>query len=336
MSSWNSPGSRHDFPHPQVTQSSPNRQFRSLFRPFKRCFQMCAEVMMPPMLAISRPSGKTLALSYERYSRWIIPAVRVLLVIAVANVAAELVWSLIPVPAAGKWRPAPADTTSTTASNGLHLDTIIGARLFGLYQPQGTNLAAAPDTRLNLTLLGIFAGTRKEESRAVISQEGGDEKPFAIGDDVVKGATLQAIFPDRVILSRGGELETLRLDKDKPSSGSGFVAPAATDSAGNTAQLSQIRQQVLQDPNKAAEFIRVQPANVGGQMKGYRIYPGANPAIFNSAGLHAGDLVTAVNGIQLNDTQKALKMLNDLSQASSVSLVIDRGGQQQTINVSFN
>jgi general secretion pathway protein C len=46
--------------------------------------------------------------------------------------------------------------------------------------------------------------------------------------------------------------------------------------------------------------------------------------------------VTAVNGVQLDDTQKAMQMLSDLSKAGSVSVVIDRGGQPQTINVTFN
>ena len=53
-------------------------------------------------------------------------------------------------------------------------------------------------------------------------------------------------------------------------------------------------------------------------------------------GLRPGDLVTAVNGIQLNDTQTALQMLNDLSRAPNVTLTIERGGQVQTVNVSLN
>lgn len=291
---------------------------------------------MPGMFTLSFPSGKATLMAYERHGRWIIPAVTALLVAGVACTAAQLVWTLVPVPQVGQWRAAPAATSFAPAA-GPKLETILDARLFGLYQPTVSpqDQQAAPDTRLNLTLVGIFAGTQGRQSRAVIVPQGGEEKPFAIGDDVVKGVSLQAIFPDRVILSRGGQLETLRLDRDQPNSGSGFVASSSVPE-GISAQLTQIRQQILQNPNRAAEYLRVQPAMVNGQMTGYRIYPGSNPAIFNGSGLHPGDLVTSVNGIQLNDTQKALQMLNDLSNASSVSLVVDRGGQQQTINVSFN
>ncbi len=284
------------------------------------------------MLTFPEQLEKTLSQGYERHVRWLIPAVQVLLLVAIAIAAARLIWSLIPTPESARWRPAPVQMSNAGQDAGPKLDVILGARLFGIYQPQAANLDAAPDTSLNLTLLGIFAGTRKEESRALIGQPDGDEKPYSIGQDVVSGVNLQAIFADRVVLSRNGQLETLRLDKDKP--GAGFTGVSME--GGTATQLSQVRQELLADPNKAAEYIRVQPVNVGGQMKGYRVYPGQNQTLFNNAGLRPGDLVTSVNGIQMDDTQKAMQMLSDLSKAGSVSVVIDRGGQPQTINVTFN
>lgn len=285
------------------------------------------------MLTFPEQLEKTLSQGYERHVRWLIPAVQLLLLMAIAIAAARLVWSLVPTPQSARWQPAPVQAANSTQDAGPKLDVILGARLFGVYQPQASNLDAAPDTNLNLSLLGIFAGTRKEESRALIGQPNGDERPYSIGQDVVNGVNLQAIFADRVVLSRNGQLETLRLDKDKPSAAfTGESSPAANGAP----SLAQVRQELLSDPNKAAEYIRVQPVNIGGQMKGYRVYPGQNQSLFNNAGLHPGDLVTSVNGIQLSDTQKAMQMLSDLSKAGSANLVIDRGGQPQTINVNFN
>ena len=82
------------------------------------------------------------------------------------------------------------------------------------------DLAAAPDTNLNLTLLGILSNGSNDKdsrSRALISAQGGEEKPYSVGDDVSRGVQLTAIFPDRVILNRNGKLETLRLDKESTS-----------------------------------------------------------------------------------------------------------------------
>ena len=290
--------------------------------------------MIEVMLELPHHFNKKLANAYAIHGTRMVSATQLILVVAIAWTLAGLIWALFPTPQSAHWRPAPVVSTAATENSaGPNLDVIIGAKLFGLYQPQGSSLQAAPDTSLSLTLLGIFAGPDKEHSRALIGQQDGTEKPYSINQDVVAGVSVQAIFPDRIILSRSGQLETLRLDKDK--AGADFLAHGG-QGAVSTGQLGQVRNELLTDPNKAAEYIRVQPANVGGKMRGYRVYPGQKPDIFASTGLQPGDLVTSVNGVPLDDTQKALQMLNDLSKAGSVSLVVDRGGQPQTINVSFN
>jgi general secretion pathway protein C len=71
-------------------------------------------------------------------------------------------------------------------------------------------------------------------------------------------------------------------------------------------------------------------------MKGYRVYPGQNQQLFTNAGLRPGDLVTSVNGVALDDPQKSLQMLNDLSKAHDVTVVVDRDGKPQTLNFTLN
>jgi general secretion pathway protein C len=106
--------------------------------------------------------------------------------------------------------------------------------------------------------------------------------------------------------------------------------------APDPAQLSEIRETVLSDPGKAQDFIRVVPASVGGQQRGYRIYPGRDRALFTAAGLRPGDLVTSVNGVELNDPARALQLLGDLSQATTLNVTVERGGQSQNITLSVN
>lgn len=282
--------------------------------------------------------------AYERHARSLPRAVELVLVLLLAYALAGLVWKLIPAPAGSAWQ-APRETPQPAGgagSQGPNVDLIAGAHLFGEVPAQAdpalSELTEAPDTRLDLTLMGILAATADRGSRALIGASNGEEKPYAIGDDVVRGVRLQAIFPDRVILARGGQLETLRLDKDSPNRG-GAAAPVATADAGGStetgAMLSTIRQELLNDPSRASEYIRIQPASSGGQLRGYRIYPGRDRTAFNAVGLRPGDLVTQVNGIQLNDANTALQMLGQLSQASSISVLVDRGGQQQVVNVNF-
>ena len=283
--------------------------------------------------------------AYERHARSLPRVAEVVLVVLLAYALAGLVWRLVPAPDGSAWQ-APRQAPSAAGAAGaqkLNVEMVAAAHLFGAApaeaDPALSELTEAPDTRLDLTLLGILSATVDRGSRALIGASNGEEKPYAIGDDVVRGVRLQAIFPDRVILARGGQLETLRLDKDAPNRSPGpapAVAAAAGEEATDTgAMLANIRQELLNDPSRAAEYIRIQPASSGGQLRGYRIYPGRDRTAFNAVGLRPGDLVTQVNGIQLNDANTALQMLGQLSQAGSISVLVDRGGQQQTVNVSF-
>lgn len=289
--------------------------------------------------------------AYERYGRALPRVAEIVLVVLLAQATASLAWMLLPAGDSGGWQAPPAGPALGDAGalrQGPNVEQIAAAHLFGEYQapadPALAELSAAPDTRLDLTLLGILSATAERGSRALIASSNGEEKPYAVGDDVVRGASLQAIFPDRVILARAGQLETLRLDKNAPASPLPGAAPdigqsdgdATTMGTDTTAMLSNIRQELLNDPSRAAEYIRVQPASNGGQLRGYRLYPGRNRNAFSAAGLRPGDLVTQVNGIQLNDANTALQMLGQLSQANSLTVVVERGGESQTLSVNFN
>ena len=282
---------------------------------------------------------KTLAPLYERYARWLPAAVDVVLAVLIARLLAQLVWALVPTPAAAAWQPAPATVAAPNPADRIDLNRIAAAHLFGQFQAVSVkpDISKAPDTQLSLTLLGILANNKhKAASRALISS-GSDEQPYSINDAVSAGVTLYAIFPDRVVLSRNGQLETLRLDKDQPN-GSAPPLAVADNVDGAAGSLAQIRAQMLANPAKAQDYIRVQPAPnaTGNGQMGYRIFPGRDRAVFNAAGLHPGDVVTSINGVQLDDPAKSLQLLSDLSQANQVTLTVQRGGETQTVNVNLS
>ena len=297
---------------------------------------------LPPPVAAALLRLKLL---YQRHGARLPPVATLLLAMLIAWQLASLVWLWVPLPESARWQPAPAAPAPAAARPAATSDTLASAHLFGQYRASAAgdaaSLANAPDTQLNFTLLGILAGSSDSESLALIAREGGDEAPYRIGADVSPGVTLQAIFPDRVILARGGRLETLRLDKDAPSNAGLFQSAAPATEGGETnaasaEMLTQIRQQVLTDPSKAASFIRVQPIAGEGGVRGYRVYPGPERAAFTAAGLKPGDVVTAINGSPLSDPGQALQLLQSLSSASTVNLAVERNGTVQSVNLSLN
>ncbi len=270
---------------------------------------------------------------------------------------AKLIWLLVPEPSAGQWVPRPVQPATTTVSNprqSVDIAQLTSAKLFGDFSETATDTVAAanldaPDTNLRLKLRGIFAMEDPLRSRALIEPASGELMPYAIGMDIPGGAKLHSIYPDRVLLKRGGKLETLRLERDETGQGIASSGRPADNSnayrlssapqilgSDTAAKLSSIREELLNDPTKASQYLRLQPARSNGALKGYRIYPGRKRELFREAGLRPGDIVTAVNGVTLDDPTKSLQLLGDLSQAQEINLQIERGGQLQSVSVNLN
>lgn len=279
-----------------------------------------------------------------------------LLALLIGLQLAKLAWQIVPAPEQGLWVPRPAEPITRNANRpqkeGIKLAQIQSAKLFGDYAAEQEAVAElatedAPDTNLRLKLRGIVMMENPSLSRALIEPSNGELLSFATGMDVPGGAKIHRIHADRVLLKRAGRLETLRLEKEQiadtgiaPSKATPGVrsvgsAPRIIDS-GTAAKLSGIREELLNDPSKASQYLRIQPARANGAMKGYRIYPGRKRELFKEAGLRPGDIVTSVNGVALDDPGKGFQLLGDLSSAQQLNLQIERGGQTQSVSVNLN
>ena len=271
------------------------------------------------------------------------------LIVLIAITAARIIWLLIP-SGSTELPPVESQHTSNSASGNKQtadFNAILSARLFGERtndEPVEIDPMVAPETSLNLTLTGIFASTDPEQSRALIKDESGKQRPYAVGDDIPGNAKLYSIHNDRVLLERKGRYETLRLEQEKLTAAGGSSGRASPPRLGGTSsvsgntltQLSEVREQLLHDPTKAGEYIRVQPVYNQGQLQGYRVYPGKNRQLFKDVGLRAGEMVTSVNGVQLDDPTRALQMLTELSSSTQMSLTLERAGQSRTVNINLN
>lgn len=300
----------------------------------------------------SSARANQLRMLLSRHAHRLPPLASTVLVLVLAWLAARLVWALVPAPITARWTPPPPvpqihGTASQTTKGATRLEAAVG--LFGV-DTQTTDersrlsaasihaLATAPETHLNLKLLGILADRLVPSmSRALVASGNNDERPYSLGQAITSGVLLKAIFPDRIVLSRNGRLETLRLEMAEANTGSAsndVPIAVAGQATGKAAKLSSIRTQLLSNPALAARFIRVRPVKSGNKQIGYRIYPGPDHTAFKATGLHAGDIVTAVNGVALSNPAQTLQLLSELSQAQQVNLTIKRGSK--TINTTLN
>ncbi|MEQ9448961.1 MAG: hypothetical protein RLN70_08650, partial [Rhodospirillaceae bacterium] len=147
---------------------------------------------------------------------------------------------------------------------------------------------------------------------------------------------LHEIYASRVILDRGGRFETLTLEREKAALGEQKQPESEGDlSEAVTSSLKNVREEILANPQRMSDYVRFRPQRENGELKGYRRYPGSDRARLPRVGLRPGELVTAVNGTPLNNPRDAMQVLQNLTEAQSLTVTLERGNEQRSVSVSF-
>lgn len=296
--------------------------------------------------------------------RWAMRApdiANLVLVALIALAVARLFWLVWPEPAAQAVAASSADGGSRAASSQtIDIDSIAGAHLFGEQVAKDANAhkekqIKAPETHLNLELTGIVSDSRGDRSRALIKDPKGKQDSYKVGQQIVSGVKLHAIYVDRVILDRSGHYETLTLESIKKVRSMTGIEPGRLSAAANANsvhasrndsspqtvsgdvadRIGTIRKKILSDPSTASHYIRLRPARQNGNLVGYRIYPGEDKSLFKKAGIQSGELVTAINGQPLDNPAASLKLLGSLAHASTATVTLQHNGQTRTVRINL-
>lgn len=267
------------------------------------------------------------------------PWVSVLLVIAIGWQIARIVWMLVPGSATGDAVQPPMNLPTTTSVSGNNTDvqTIASNHMFG--EADAADEAIVPltvaddnlsDTRLtNLVLKGTIATDMPEFSVAVIADNNADQKVYAIGDSIASGATLHAVYAERVVLNENGALTNLKLPTEFPAARA--AQSRRTTNTRRQANSASIQNAVAKNLTSLTDVIRPTPYLVNGKQAGYRVYPGRNRAQFASLGLRPGDLIKDIDGQALTDPTQAMQIFQSLGTAEQVTVTVERNGQSQSI-----
>ncbi|WP_405220226.1 type II secretion system protein GspC [Lentisalinibacter sediminis] len=271
--------------------------------------------------------------------RWVALA----LVIAIGWQLASMIWMLVPASEDDVVAPPPAATPAPSASgnrvSGIDVAGIVNAHLFGEASadapaPVQSEIDDAPETRLSLTLKGTVAADDPAYSLAIIADSRGDEKVYSIRDSIPGGASLHAVYADRVILNRAGTLEALKLPRE--AEGQTISRSRQTSSArvATASSRPSVQQMITDNAVQLMDVIRPQPYFADGQQRGYRVYPGRDRKSFAALGLRPGDLVTAINGTPMNDPRTGMEVFRTLGDATQITVTVERNGQSEQLTLS--
>ena len=309
-----------------------------------------------------------------------IDIIRLLLLVGIAYTVATTVWYFISGPTIGV--VAQGNSAGTTASpdqTQITWQDIARINMFGvvgaqpLVETQVEQQETAKETRLPLTLLGVFQAEHPEDSAAIVSQKGKSGQRYRIGQNLPGNAELIEVHGNYVVLRRAGVRETLTFPKSDDllagiaeqrasSRNSALITPpnrqqgrnSRVDRGGRDAELAQpaaasapqalpataqefvdqYRAQIDSDPAAALSSLGVEPVS-SGAAEGYRLGALANSPFLRNTGLQAGDLLLSVNGQPVGDVGRDQLQLDNVLAQGSARLEIMRGERRFFVTASL-
>ena len=299
-------------------------------------------------MAISLDAAKRLAAWQDQpleqrlklANRYLPPVVTAVLVLAIAYRLAELTWLIVPTTPPDSPPPPVVASRTTAAQPTAAYGSLEGWHPFGeasaVTAPPVVATVDAPDTTLALVLASVHAFPEPTDGYAGIASGRGEQKLYRVGAAIesANGATLHSVYADRVLIDRGGRVETLRFPE--PQEFAGRAAPP-------TARLApppdnptpSLREVISANASRITDIIRAAPHVEGGEMIGYRVTPARNREAFAALGLEPGDVLTEVNGTALNDPASSLQVFESLGEASMATVTVLRDGSPQVVVVDM-
>ncbi|TYT75759.1 type II secretion system protein GspC [Desulfobotulus mexicanus] len=198
------------------------------------------------------------------------------------------------------------------------------------------DLDALKRTSLRLKLWGTIASENSRQAFAVIEDTTKRVQELYRVGDKIQDATVRMIFRQKVVLTRRGQDEVLEMD---PEEGQRSVDPEIRQPAFSGAATQEISRQMIdesmQDINTLMRQIRIRPNFEDGKPAGLRVDRLRSDSIFRELGLENGDVIKGVNGRDIQSVDDALTFYEQLRNATSVSLQVERRGAPQTLSYTI-
>jgi general secretion pathway protein C len=243
------------------------------------------------------------------------------------------------------------DHQKPSALPEVNLETLASIALFGEVVEVAEVVAVLPkeevivETKLNLTLKGLFASEGEKLGRAIIAN-GREERLYKVGEAIegLSRVKLLDVFFDRVKLDNQGTAEVLYLytEGERLTSAldgenrlSSFVEQASEVAS---AQISALPQPQSRKGKKLNQIMRVvhERDKSTGEMLGFRVLPGRDREAFERSGLKVNDVITSIDGESLTDLRSAMNIYRSKRDVAHVSLVIRRSDNEISLDINLS
>ncbi len=255
-------------------------------------------------------------------------------------------------------------TASTGTYYGKEVEEILKRNVFCstcppiLEKPVDPNTGPPPPptlqrTSLPLRLLAVMFAPPPGDPRwsVAIIRDTDDHSvgPYSIGSKI-RDATISDIVEDRIYLDVNGRKEYLDLlDKTPLAPNTPAPVAAAPPADPLMAELDRGIKKVgehnyevqratvdslLGNMSLLSRSARIVPEIRDGKAAGFRLFSVRPDGPFAKIGLQNGDVISAINGLEMTSPDKALEVYTKLKSASHLSVGLERNGQK--INKEYN
>jgi len=256
-------------------------------------------------------------------------ALELLLLSLLAIQCARLVWTLVtPLGPVGDWKAGSALRQVAPGSSAV----------LGSFDPffrlSGGNGAPVVVTSLNLKLFGVREDRASGRGSAIIGTPDGQQRSFAVGDEIVPGVRLTAVGPDNVTVSRGGTAEQLFLDQSTPAT---VVAPPSTASPMPAPPPPEVAPPppppvgMMRTESAPPAPLQILPRVQAGQVTGITIR--GSGSTLGASGLQPGDVVTSINGQPITSVEQARGIAARLERGGEANVEVERAGRTVSLRV---
>lgn len=209
-------------------------------------------------------------------------------------------------------------------------------------------------SELPLKFTGVIFGGRPEASIVVLeSTTTKQADTFLLGEAVPGDATIADITRDKVFFERNNCREFLDLEQPelpkkrvagekrrtaKPSAaaaGENVFREEGFERNGNViaADRRWMEKAITVDLSKTLQDAKASPNTVNGEVKGFVLTRIRPDSVYEKMGLQDGDVICAINGIELNDAARAIQTLNAMRNESRLEVCVMRNGQRSNLDV---
>ncbi len=188
---------------------------------------------------------------------------------------------------------------------------------------------------INIKLIGTII-TQKEKA-AFISKDG--KLQLVKPNDKVGNLKVKDIKKYSLILTDGvNQYEislslkegTTTLKKSKREKRKIASIPKTTASDTYTISKREVEKETA-DLGKILRYVRIIPVVKDGETKGYKLAYVSPRSILYKYGLRSGDFIVSVNGMPVKTAEEAFRLYNILRNEKTITLVVERKGEQKTI-----